>query len=538
MREYDAIVIGAGHNGLCNAAYLAKAGLDVLVLERNPHIGGASVSRELYPGWTYSNCSYVCSLLRSEISRDLKLARHGLQVVPYHGGVTFTRDGDYFGNYPDAERLHREMARHSQRDASAYERFEADVTKQTRLIRQFLLSTPPDPTSFKPKDLKGLLEFASAFTSMGEEGLLDTVRFWTLSIGDFLDEYFETDVIKAHLSGSGIIGTALGVYSPGTAYVLLHHYMGEVDGNVGAWGFARGGMGAVAKALADSLLAGGGEIICDADVHRVIVKRGRAVGVALADGTEYRAKLVVSNLDPKRTFLKCFDASDLPVEVVEQARNFKIRGSSGKLNIALDGLPTFNGLSPDSPLMLTDMHCTDSLPRMERAYDDWKAGTWSKDPYVDMLIPTTVDPTMAPPGKHMMTVFVQYCPPTLADGPWTPEARDAFGQTVIDQLAEHSPNFKDLILDCEIRTPQELEDEVGLTEGNIFHGELTFDQLLFNRPFPGCAQYRGPLRGLYLCGSGTHPGGGVMAAPGANAAREILADLKRPDVTPPSYPND
>ena len=538
MKEYDAIVIGAGHNGLCNAAYLAKAGLDVLVLERNPHIGGASVSRELYPGWTYSNCSYVCSLLRPEISRDLELARHGLQVVPYHGGVTFTQDGDYFGNYPDAERLYREMARHSKRDANAYERFEADVTKQTRLIRQFLLATPPDPTSFKPKDLKGLLELASAFTDMGEEGLLDTLRFWTLSIGDFLDEYFETDVIKAHLSGSGVIGTALGVYSPGTAYVLLHHYMGEVDGNVGAWGFARGGMGAVADALASSLRASGGEILCDADVHRVIVERGRAVGVALADGTEHRAKLVVSNLDPKRTFLNCFDESDLPTEVVEQARNFKIRGSSGKLNIALDGLPTFNGLSPDSPLMLSDMHCTDSLPRMERAYDDWKAGTWSQDPYVDMLIPTTVDPTMAPPGKHMMTVFVQYCPPTLADGPWTPEARDAFGQTVIDQLAQHSPDFKDLILDCEVRTPQELEDEVGLTEGNIFHGELTFDQLLFNRPFPGCAQYRGPLRGFYLCGSGTHPGGGVMAAPGANAAREILADLKRPDVTPPSYPND
>ena len=538
MRQYDAIVIGAGHNGLCNAAYLAKAGLDVLVVERNPHIGGASVSRELYPGWTYSNCSYVCSLLRPEISRDLELARHGLQVVPYHGGVTFTQDGDHFGNYPDAERLYREMARHSQRDANAYERFEADVTKQTRLIREFLLATPPDPTSFKPKDLKGLLELASAFTGMGEEGLLDSVRFWTMSIGDFLDEYFETDVIKAHLSGSGVIGTALGVYSPGTAYVLLHHYMGEVDGNVGAWGFARGGMGAVAEALAASLRAFGGEIVCDADVHRVIVERGRAAGVALADGTEYRAKLVVSNLDPKRTFLKCFDESDLPAEVVEQARNFKIRGSSGKLNIALDGLPTFNGLSPDSPLMLSDMHCTDSLERMERAYDDWKAGTWSRDPYVDMLIPTTVDPTMAPPGKHMMTVFVQYCPPTLAEGPWTRQARDAFGQTVIDQLAEHSPDLKDLILDCEVRTPHELEDEVGLTEGNIFHGELTFDQLLFNRPFPGCAQYRGPLRGFYLCGSGTHPGGGVMAAPGANAAREILADLRRPDVTPPSYPND
>ena len=538
MKKYDAIVIGAGHNGLCNAAYLAKAGLDVLVLERNPFIGGASVSRELYPGWKYTNCSYVCSLLRPEISRDLELARHGLQVVPYHGGVTFTRDGDYFGNYPDEERLYREMARHSPRDASAHDRFETDVMKQTRLIRQFLMATPPDPTSFKPRDLRGLLELAGAFTDMGEEGLLDTIRFWTMSIGDFLDEYFDSDVIKAHLSGSGIIGTALGVYSPGTAYVLLHHYMGEVDGNVGAWGLARGGMGAVADALSASFRSFGGEIVCAADVHRIIVEKGRAAGVALANGREYRAKIVVSNLDPKRTFLQCFDSGDLPAEVVHRAQHFKIRGSSGKLNIALDGLPVFNGLSPESPLMRSDFHCTDSLTRMERAYDDWKAGTWSQDPYVDMLIPTMVDPTMAPPGKHMMTIFVQYCPPALATGPWTPEARDAFGRTVIDQLAGHSPNFKDLILDCEVRTPQELEDEVGLTEGNIFHGELTFDQLLFNRPFPGCAQYRGPVGGFYLCGSGTHPGGGVMAAPGANAAREILKDLKRPDVTPASYPND
>ena len=382
------------------------------------------------------------------------------------------------------------------------------------------------------------MQLAAACTGMGEEGLLDTLRFWTMSIGDFLDEYFETDVVKAHMSGSGIIGTALGVYSPGTAYVLLHHYMGDVDGNVGAWGLARGGMGAVADALASSLLSFGGEIVCAADVHRVIVERGRAAGVALANGREYRAKIVVSNLDPKRTFLQCFDACDLPDEVLHRARHFKIRGSSGKLNIALDGLPTFNGLPPNSPLMRNDMHCTDSLERMERAYDDWKAGTWSQDPYVDMLIPTTVDPTMAPPGKHMMTVFVQYCPPTLATGPWTPAARDAFGRTVIDQLARHSPDFKDLILDCEVRTPRELEDEVGLTEGNIFHGELTFDQLLFNRPFPGCAQYRGPLGGFYLCGSGTHPGGGVMAAPGANAAREILKDLARPDLTPASYPDD
>ncbi len=538
MKKYDAIVIGAGHNGLCNAAYLAKAGLDVLVLERNPYIGGATVSRELHEGWKYSNCSYVCSLLRPEITRDLELPRHGLQVVPYEGGVSFTHDGDYFGNYGDHERQHREMARHSVRDANAYDRFSADVMRQTRLIRKYLMTTPPDPTSFKPRDIKGLLDLAQSFTDMGDDGLLDTLRFWTMSIGDYLDEYFETDIIKAHMAGSGIIGTALGVYSPGTAYVLLHHYMGDVDGSVGAWGFARGGMGAVADALSASLQSFGGEIVCDSDVHRIIVKGGRAVGVALADGTEYHADTVVSNLDPKRTFLECFDASDLPADVVHRAKNFKIRGSSGKLNIALDGLPTFPALPEGTPLMITDMHASQSLLELERAYDDWKAGAWSQDPYFDMLIPSQVDPTMAAPGKHMMTVFVQYCPPTLADGPWTPEKRDAFGQTVIDKIAQYSPDFKDLILDAEIRTPNEIDNEVGLTEGNIFQGELTFDQLLFNRPFPGYAQYRGPVQGMYMCGSGTHPGGGVMAAPGANAAREILMDLKKPNVVPGGYLDD
>jgi phytoene dehydrogenase-like protein len=537
MKKYDAIVIGAGHNGLCNAAYLAKAGLDVLLLERNAYIGGATVSRELHEGWTYSNCSYVCSLLRPEITCDLQLPRHGLQVVPYHGGVTLTRDGDYFGSYDD-DRKYREMARHSRRDANAYQRFSTDVMKQTRLIRKYLMTTPPDPTSMRPRDIKGLLELARSFTDMGEQGLLDTLRFWTMSIGDFLDEYFESDLIKAHMAGSGIIGTALGVYSPGTAYVLLHHYMGDVDGSVGAWGFARGGMGAVADALAGSFRSFGGEIRCQADVHRIIVKSGRAAGVALSDGTELHADIVVSNLDPRRTFVDCFDASDLPADLVHRARNFKIRGSSGKLNIALDGLPSFTAFPKDHPLMVTDMHASESLAELEHAYDDWKAGRWSEDPYFDMLIPTQVDPTMAPPGKHMMTVFVQYCPPALADGPWTPEKRDAFGNTVIDKIARYSPDFKDLILHAEVRTPNEIENEVGLTEGNIFQGELTFDQLLFNRPFPGYAQYRGPVKGMYMCGSGTHPGGGVMAAPGANAAREILRDLKKPGTVPESYLDD
>ncbi len=538
MKKYDAIVIGAGHNGLTTAAYLAKSGLDVLVLEKNPYIGGATVTRELYPDWKYSNCSYVCSLLRPELSRDLELYKHGLQVIPYVGSTTFTRDGDYFGGYDDHARLYRELSRFSVRDANAYDRYSADVSKQTRLIRPFLLRTPADPTSFKPGDIGELLYLAKTVYSMSERQLHDTLRFWTMSIAEFLDEYFETDVIKAHLAGSGIIGTALGVNSPGTAYVLLHHYMGDVDGTVGAWGFARGGMGAVSDAIQSAFLAYGGTVRTDAEVSRVIVKNGKTTGVVLHNGDDLYADTIVSALDPKRTFLDIMDANDLPEDVVSKAQNFKIRGSSGKLNIALDGLPSFNGLAKNSRLMVGDMHFIDSLERMERAYDDWKNGSWSLDPYVDMLIPSQIDPTMAPEGKHMMSVFVQYAPPTLASGAWTDTDRESFGKTVIDQISQYSPDFKDLILHAEIRTPQDIERETGLTEGNIFMGELTFDQLFFNRPFPGYGQYRGPLGGMYMCSSGTHPGGGVMAAPGANAAREILRDLKRPNIVPSAYPDD
>ena len=538
MKKYDAIVIGAGHNGLTNATYLAKAGLDVLVVEKNPWIGGASVSRSLYPGWTYSNCSYVCSLFRPEIYRDLELARHGLQIIPYEGGITFMRNGDYFGNYGDKERQYREMARHSKRDADAYHRYEADVMRQTRLIRPLLMRTPPDPASFRPRDLMEMVHLIKTYWDLGEDVLYDTIRFWTMSIADFLDEYFETDIVKAHLAGSGIIGTALGVYSPGSAYVLLHHYMGDVDGSIGSWGFARGGMGAIADALAAAFQAHGGEIKVDAGVDRILVADRRARGIVLENGDEYYADVVVSNLDPKRTFLDIMEPRDLPEDVVRKARNFKIRGSSGKLNIALDGMPTFHAVQQDHELLKADFHFIDSLERMEKAYDDWKNGTWSRDPYLDTLIPTRVDPTMAPPGKHMMSVFVQYCPPKVNGQDWTDEQRDRFGQTVIDQIAEYSPDFKDLILHAEIRTPRELENEVGLTEGNIFQGELTMDQLLFNRPFPGYAQYRGPVKGMYMSGSGTHPGGGVMGAPGANSAREILRDLNRKNIVPEAFSDE
>lgn len=528
MKTWDVIVVGAGHNGLVNACYLQRAGLDVLVVEKNDWIGGAATSRELTPGWLYSNCSYVCSLFRPEIMRDLELPKFGLQVIPYEGGAVFTRDGDYLASYRDHDAHRREFARWSARDAESYDRYARDVTRQCRFIQPLLMRTAPDPTSFKPRDIGELLFLGKKFGGLTAAEMALTLRFWTMSISDFLDEYFETDVIKANLAMSGIIGTALGPMSPGTAYVLLHHYMGEVDGSVGAWGYARGGMGAVTKALADSFRASGGTIRTGAGVEHVTVRRGKATGVVLTNGEEIKGKLVVSNADVKRTFLKLVEEKELPEPFLRRVRNFKIRGSSGKVNIALDSMPEFPALPKDSPSLKGDMHFTDTVERMERGYDDWKAGRFSADPFLDMVIPTTLDPTMAPPGKHFMSCFVQYAPPKIEGHDWTDADRDAFGKTCIDQIEAYSPGFRNRILHIEVRTPRELEAEVGLTEGNIFQGELTFDQLFFNRPVPGYADYRTPVRDLWLCGSSTHPGGGVMGAPGRNAAAEILRDMKVP----------
>jgi phytoene dehydrogenase-like protein len=538
LKKHDAIVIGAGHNGLTNGAYLAKAGLDVLMIEKNDWIGGATASQPRYKDWKYSNCSYVCSLLRPEIYRSLDLAKYGLQIVPYGGTVTLAQNGDYLGGYIDGDTSRREMARHSQRDADAETRYWRDIMRQCRFIRQFLLRTAPDPTSFKPRDLMEMLHIGKKFWGLSESVIYDTMRFYTMSIVEFLDEYFENPLIKAAHAGSGIIGSAMGVMSPGTAYVLLHHAMGDVDGTAGAWGFARGGMGAISKAMADCFEDNGGEIKAGSSVDQIIVKNGRAIGVALENGDEHYSDTIVSNLTLPRTFLNCMDPKDLQPEFLEKVRNFKIRGSSGKVNIALDGVPQFTALRDNKELMYTDMHLIDSVERLERAYDDWKDGMWSRDPYIDMLIPTLTDPTMTPPGKHFMSCFVQYVPPKVRGKDWTDEDRDAFGATVINQINEYAPGFKDLVLHAEVRTPRELENEIGMTEGNIFHGELTMDQLMFNRPIPGFAQYRGPVKGLWMCGSSNHPGGGVMAAPGANAAREILMDMKKPNTVPEGWLDD
>ncbi|MGE0022693.1 MAG: phytoene desaturase family protein [Hyphomicrobium sp.] len=535
MTTYDAIIVGGGHNGLVTACYLAKAGLRVVVVEKNDWIGGAAVSRSLHPGFTFSNCSYVSSLLRPEIMRDLDLPRHGLQILPYEGGAVMTRSGGYLATYRDHDANRREFARYSKRDAESYDRYARDVLRTCRFIRPLLMRTPPDPTSMRPRDLQELVYLGRHTGARSQTELLEMMRFFTMSVSDFLDEYFENPVIKAYLAVSGIIGTALGPMSPGSAYVLLHHYMGDVDGNVGAWGFARGGMGAITQAMGKALAAEGGEIRTGKGIERILVRNGRAIGVVLEGGDEIRGRRVISSMDVKRTFLKCVEEKELPAAFVKSVRNFKIRGSSGKVNIALDGVPNFPALPEGSPCTRGDLHFTDSIERMERAYDDWKAGRWSRDPFQDVMIPTLIDPTMTPPGKHFMSCFVQYCPPKLDTGEWTDADRDAFGAACINQINDYAPGFKDLVLYAEVRTPRELEREVGLTEGNIFQGELTFDQLLFNRPVPGAAQYRSPIKDLYMCGSSTHPGGGVMGAPGRNAAAEVLRDVMRPSTMRSAY---
>jgi phytoene dehydrogenase-like protein len=532
MKQYDAIIIGAGHNGLTNAAYLAKAGLDVVVVEKNDYIGGASASREMHQGWIYSSSSYVCSMLRQAVHRDLNLTRHGLILVPYLGTVNFGDDGKTLIDYPNKEAAYLELKRHSPHDADSMHRFQTDLARYAQFIRKTLLRTPPDPTSFRPRDIQELLFLGRQLWALGEKEIYEYVRFFTMSAAEFLEDYFENDLIKAAMASAGIIGTALGVYSPGSAYILLHHVMGDVDGNIGAWGLARGGMGAISEAIAGAAQEHGGEIRTGAGVQQIIVSNRKAAGVVLESGEELHSRIVVSNLDAKRTFTRIMDRKDLPPGIYEKAKNFKIRGSSGKVNIALSGRPRFTGVPENRYINRGGQGFTGSLETMERAYDCWKRGRWSDDPFVESVIPSAWDPTVAPPGKHWMSNFIQYCPPVLSDGPWTPEKRDQFGQTVVDKIERYSPGFKDLIVHMEVRTPHEIEQEVGLTEGNIFQGELTIDQLLFNRPFPGYAQYRMPVKNLYMCGSSTHPGGGVSAACGANAAREILRDLKRPNTVP------
>jgi len=524
--NYDVIVIGGGHNGLVNAAYLARAGKKVLVLERRHLVGGAAVTEEIFPGFKFSVCSYVVSLLRPEIIRDLDLPRHGLEILPLDGTFTPMPNGDYLWRVNDHAKTRREIARHSRLDAEAYDDFGKAMLQMCRFVKPILSMVPPDPYTLNPRELMKLLFLGRRFRDLPSGDQYNQVQLMTMSAIDFLDQWFETDVLKATMSASGIIGTFLGVRSPGTAYVLLHHYMGEIDGAFRSWGFARGGTGAISNAIADAAREAGVEIRTKAGIAKIIVKNGKARGVVLENGDQITADVVSSSVDPRNTFVKMIEPGNLPDEFMNDINRYKFRGSSGKVNLALDGLPDFTCLPGAGAHLRGAISISPSVDYMERAYDEAKYGRYSRGPYIDMVIPSLTDPSLAPPGKHVMSCFVQYAPYKLTEGTWD-EKKEEFGDNVINTIAQYAPNIKNLIVGRQIVTPLDLEREWGLSEGNIFQGELSLEQLFFLRPVPGWAHYRTPIENLYMCGSATHPGGGIMGANGRLAALEILKDHKR-----------
>jgi phytoene dehydrogenase-like protein len=525
-RPYDAIVIGGGHNGLVAAAYLARAGLAVVVLERRHVLGGAAVTEEVFPGFRFSVASYVVSLLRPEIVRELELPKHGLEILPLDGTFTPLED-DYLWRVNDHGRTVRELRRWSPSDAEAYEDYSRLMVEMARFVKPILSMPPPDPGRFHPREWLPVARLGRDFTNLPSEQRAVFIQLMTMSAADFLDQWFETDPLKATMSASGIIGTFQGVRSPGTAYVLLHHYMGEIDGVLRAWGIPRGGTGAVSNSIADAARSLGVEIRTEAAVERLLTRGDEVTGVVLASGEEVTARVTLSSLDPHQTFDRLTPAGHLDSAFLEEVGRFRYRGSSGKVNLALDGLPEFTCLPGSGDHLRGAISFSPGVDYLELAYDDAKSGRFSRRPYIDMVIPTLVDPSMAPPGKHVMSCFVQYAPYHLADGDeWDDARREAFGDAVIDTIAERAPNIRDLILHRQVLTPKDIEERFGLSEGNIFQGELSLEQLFFNRPVPGWARYRTPLRNLWMCGAATHPGGGIMGASGRLAALQVLRSLR------------
>ncbi len=535
-QRYDAVIIGGGHNGLISAAYLARAGLKTLVLERRHVLGGAAVTEEIIPGFRFSVASYVVSLLRPEVIRELKLPKYGLDILPLDGTFTPLRPGegapggDYLWRVNDHGRTIRELRRWSKNDAEAYEEYGQLMVEMARFIKPILGIVPADPTENDPRPLMPLASLMKRFSQLPERQQAVFVQLMTMSAKDFLDQWFETDPLKATMSASGIIGTYQGINSPGTAYVLLHHYMGEIDGAFRAWGIPKGGTGGVSYAIARAAQALGAEIRTEAPVARIIVKNGKATGVALESGEEIEASVVLSSADAKVTFLDLLEPGSLDPEFEAGIRRFKFRGSSGKVNLAVDRLPEFTSIPGVGEHLRGAISYSPSTADMEKAYDDAKYGHWSERPYIDMIIPTLVDPQMAPPGKHVISCFVQYAPYKLAPelGTWDDnDNREKFGDAVINRISEFAPNIRDIIIGRQVLTPLDIERTMGLTEGNIFQGELSLEQLFFNRPVPGWARFKTPVQDLWLSGSSTHPGGGLMGANGRLAALEVLKSRGR-----------
>lgn len=528
---YDAIVVGGGHNGLVTACYLQAQGLRTLVLEARSLVGGACVTEEVFPGYRVSTTSYVCSLLRPKIIEDLELFRFGLDFIERDpSSFSPFPDGRYLLFWADRNKTLKEIAKFSKKDAACYGEYETLLERLARFVEPLLMNPPPNPLSNSVEDLLQLAKLGLKARHLKND-VYEKVRILSMSVLDFLNRWFESEQLKTTLATDGIIGAFAAPSTPGTAYVLLHHVMGETFGRRGVWAYVRGGMGGITQALAKSFEAKGGVIQTGAPVKQILVKNHIATGVVLEDGTEISSKLVVSNADPKRTFLKLLTPSDLDPTFRTQVENIRYRSAVYKLNLALSGVPSWKALpnknGAPGPQHRGTVHISPTLDYLEKAFEDAKQGRPSEAPVLECTMASVLDASLAPAGKHLMSVFVQYAPYDLASGrQWSTEGQ-LFANRCIDTIEEYAPGFKNTVEGVHFLTPVDLERQYGLTGGNIFHGEMSLDQLFFMRPLPQYARYRTPIGNLYMCGSGTHPGGGVMGACGYNAAHEILKDYKK-----------
>jgi phytoene dehydrogenase-like protein len=522
-KGYHAIIIGAGHNGLVTACYLARAGWKVLVLERRPLVGGACVTEEVFPGFKVSTAAYVNSLFRKEIVRDLKLASYGFAVLERNpSSFTPFPDGRSLLLGPDARLTHQEIARFSPRDADAYPRYEAMLERVATVIEPTLTQTPPNLLRPGLRGLWRLFQLGRSFQKLGT-GLSEAMEVLTAAARPILDRWFESEQLKATLATDAIIGAMASPSMPGTAYVLFHHVMGETNGKRGVWGYVKGGMGGLTQALAAAARDLKVDIRLGADVARIQVHNGAVNGVALASGEEFTAPAVASNADAHVTFTRLLDPAQLPPDFLEAVRRIDYSSASLKINVALDALPDFRALpgTQPGPQHRGTIHVCPGQDYIEHAFDDAKYGRPSERPVLECTIPSVVDPSVAPPGKHLMSMFIQYAPYRLREGHWD-KLKESFADRCFDLLDEYAPNFKRSVLARQVLTPIDLERTFGLTGGNIFQGAMSLNQLFFCRPVPGFASYLTPIKGLYLCGSAAHPGGGVMGAAGWNAAREMM----------------
>ena len=526
---YDAIVIGAGHNGLTAAAYLAGAGLSTLVLERREIVGGCCVTEEIAPGCRVSTTSYIASMLRPEVISELRLADFGLRMIPCDPAIQVPfPDGRVVPWWMDRERSRQEFAKISAKDANRFVQVDDQLKKLARYLQPFFLEPPPEIDTTTIKGWADLFRVGKRFRGISNNEISQLVSFLTGSLGEFLDNNYESEQIKTMFLANNVYGKHGGPYQPGTAIGLLFHLLsGGEHGSQGFFGHVMGGMGSITQALAAAGRKRGVEIRTSSPVAQIEVRNGRARSVVLEDGTEVRGRMILSNADPKRTFLKMLPSSDLPEDFLNAVRGIKMQGPCAKVNMVLDQEPRFTGTSPHAtPLERTFYTLVPSLEFAERCYDIAKFGEIPEQLWVDCVVSSNADDSLAPPGKHILTCFVQYVPYHLRDGSWD-DKRELLGDRVVKKIAEYAPNVTGAVVARQVLTPLDLERTYGLTEGNIFHGDLRLEQLFFMRPVPGCAQYRTPIEGLYLCGAGAHPGGGVTGAPGRNAAHQVLRDWKR-----------